>query len=57
LEIVKALIAKGADMNALTNDGASALGWARRKNHPAIVTFLQRRGAVDDGDEEEEEDE
>jgi ankyrin repeat protein len=54
LEIVKALIAKGADMNALTNDGASALGWARRRNHTNIVTFLQSRGAVDDGDEEEE---
>jgi ankyrin repeat protein len=49
LEIVKALIAKGADMNALSNTGASALGVARRKNHTAIVKYLQRRGAVDDG--------
>ena len=49
LEIVKALIAKGADMNALTNDGRSALGWARRKNHTKIVTFLSSRRAVDDG--------
>jgi hypothetical protein len=52
-------------MNTLSNAGRSTLGVARRKNHPAIVTFLQSRGAVDDGmddddddddDDEEEED-
>jgi ankyrin repeat protein len=49
LEIVKALIAKGADMNARTNDGASALGVARRYNKPEVVEFLRSLGAVDDG--------
>jgi ankyrin repeat protein len=47
LEVVKFLIAKGADMNALANDGTSALGWARRKNHPDVVTFLRSLGAID----------
>jgi ankyrin repeat protein len=49
LEIVKALIAKGADMNGRMNNGESALGYARRRNHPAIVDFLRTRGAIDDG--------
>jgi ankyrin repeat protein len=49
LEIVKALIAAGADMNALENYGRSALGIARRKNHTKIVDFLRNRGAIDDG--------
>ena len=44
LEIIKALIAKGADMNARTNDGKSALGAARRNNHNDIVEFLRSRG-------------
>jgi len=48
LEIVKALIAKGAFMNALSNTGQSALGLARRKNCTATVTYLRSLGAVDD---------
>ena len=47
-------------MNALANDGTSVLGWARRKNHPEVVTFLLSLGAIDrDGlivqEEEDEE--
>jgi ankyrin repeat protein len=57
LKIVKALIARHVDMNALTNDGQTALGIARRKKHPSIISYLQSLGAIDDGivDEEEEE--
>jgi hypothetical protein len=39
-------------MNALTNGGQSALGKARRRNHPAIVELLRTRGAIDDEEEE-----
>jgi len=49
LEIVKALIARHVVMNAFTNDGETALGIARRKKHPSIVSYLQSLGAVDDG--------
>ena len=43
-------------MNALTNAGESALGDARRYNHPEVLEFLRSLGAVDDGiaDDEEE---
>jgi ankyrin repeat protein len=47
LEVVEFLIAKGVDMNALANDGTSVLGWARRKHHPGVVTFLRSLGAID----------
>ena len=42
--IIKDLIAKGADMNAHTNDGESALGWARRYNKLEVVAFLHNLG-------------
>jgi len=42
-------------MNALTNNGESALGYARRENHPAIADFLRTQGAVDDGIDENNE--
>jgi ankyrin repeat protein len=48
LEIVKALIARHVDMNAVTNDGQTALGVARRKKYPSIVSYLQSLGAIDD---------
>jgi hypothetical protein len=37
------------------NDGQSALGFARRENHPTIVDFLRTRGAIDDEIDDEEE--
>jgi hypothetical protein len=49
LVIVKALIARHVDMNALTNNGRTALGCARRKKHPTIISYLQSLGAIDDG--------
>jgi ankyrin repeat protein len=47
-EIVKSLIAKGADMKALTSVGRSALSLARRGNFNNVVEFLRSLGAVDD---------
>jgi ankyrin repeat protein len=49
LKIVMALIAKGADMNILTNEGTSALGEARHNYHHGVDAFLRSLGAVDDG--------
>ena len=49
LEIIKALILKGADKNALSNADQSALGIARRYNHPEVFAFLSSLGAVDNG--------
>jgi hypothetical protein len=53
------------DINARENNGRTALSWAR--GSPAIITFLQENGGIDDGleedddflfdEEEEEEDE
>jgi ankyrin repeat protein len=42
-EVVKFLLEKGADPNARKNDGASALGFA--KKYPAIVELLKNAGA------------
>jgi ankyrin repeat protein len=42
-EVVKFLLEKGADPNARKNDGAAAIGFA--KKYPAIVEMLKAAGA------------
>ncbi|KAL7032252.1 hypothetical protein ACKWTF_007263 [Chironomus riparius] len=45
LEIVKLLIAKGADVNAKKQGGHSSLQYAVSKNHKGIVQYLIEKGA------------
>ena len=44
-EIVKALIAKGADLNSRDKDGWTALDFAQGNNHPKVVELLISKGA------------
>jgi ankyrin repeat protein len=46
-ELVKLLLARGADVNAATAGGESALVLAREKGFRAIVEMLRRAGAVE----------
>jgi hypothetical protein len=42
LDIVQAFLAKGADMNAKTEKGSTALDFASRNGHTAVVEVLRR---------------
>jgi iron complex outermembrane receptor protein len=44
-DIVRILLAKGGDVNAKTQKGDTALGWAAQKGHTAIVQLLKKAGA------------
>ena len=41
-EVVELLIAKGADVNAKPEDGATPLDWAKR--HPETAALLRKHG-------------
>jgi uncharacterized protein len=41
LDILKLLLAQGADLKATSNDGKSALSIATERNHSAVVEFLK----------------
>ncbi len=43
--VVKALLARGADVNAANDHGATALSYARRSGATALVDYLQKEGA------------
>ena len=45
IEIVKMLLSAGADVNAETVDGWTALMWARKRNNRAIIDLLKQAGA------------
>jgi ankyrin repeat protein len=45
VELVQALLDRGADINAKTNLGATALRLAAAQHHRAIVQLLRARGA------------
>jgi ankyrin repeat protein len=46
LEMVRLLLDKGADVNAIDQDGVSALMEASSRGNTEIVQLLQNRGAV-----------
>lgn len=53
LDVVKYLIENGADVNATTKGGESALWWAKQihdEDHP-VIEFLESLGAVEAGPE------
>jgi hypothetical protein len=45
LAVVKVLVKHGVDINAKTNKGITLLSLAEKKNHVAIVDFLESKGA------------
>jgi ankyrin repeat protein len=46
IEVVQALIAAGADVNEVANNGITALMLASAKNAPALVKALLDAGAL-----------
>jgi ankyrin repeat protein len=46
LETVKVAVELGADLNATTTDGRTALDSARAQKYDAVASFLQERGAT-----------
>ena len=46
-DVVQALLAKGADVNAETNDGQTALDAAKAGGRPAVRALLAKAGAKD----------
>ena len=45
------LVSMGADLNAKTDVGGTALWLARKYNTADVVDFLEEIGALDEGDE------
>jgi ankyrin repeat protein len=46
LETVKVAVELGADINAATTDGRTALDSARAQKYDAVAAFLEARGAA-----------
>lgn len=44
-DLVRLLIAHGAEVNVQSTDGKTALDWAREKGHDDVVAVLRERGA------------
>jgi len=44
-EVVRFLIAKGADLAAKDSRGRTTLDWARQRGHTEIVELLKKHGA------------
>lgn len=45
VDVVQALLDKGADVNLKARDGATALSWASKKGNTATVALLKKAGA------------
>ncbi|HEU4858508.1 MAG TPA: ankyrin repeat domain-containing protein [Chitinophagaceae bacterium] len=45
VEVIQALLEKGADVNIKAKDGATALSWASKKGNTATVALLKKVGA------------
>ncbi len=45
MEMVKLLLAHGADVNARANDGKTALAFAAARNHHDVLELLKSYGA------------
>jgi len=43
--VARLLIASGADVNAIDNQGRTPLWWAKHKGHKEIVELLRKHGA------------
>lgn len=48
--VLKTLLDRGVDVNAVNDEGESALTWARRRGHPELIDVLRKSGAPDPGD-------
>ncbi len=46
LACAQALVAKGADVNALDSDGSSALDYASKREDTELIAFLEKQGAL-----------
>ena len=46
-DAVRYLIAHGADIHRRDDNRRTALHWAKRENHPYIVTILEQAGATE----------
>jgi ankyrin repeat protein len=44
-EMAEWLIARGADINAKTNEGKTALQYAKSNNHKDVADLLRKHGA------------
>ena len=44
-QVIKALLAAGADVNAKDGNGDSVLDWARKVGSPATIRMLEAAGA------------
>jgi ankyrin repeat protein len=45
VRVVKLLVERGSDVNAVSSAGETVLDWALKFNEPAIVTLLEKAGA------------
>lgn len=45
-DVVEFLILNGADVNAVSGGGKTALFWAKYNNHNELVTLLKKHGAM-----------
>lgn len=50
LEVLKYLVDKGSDINAMTKDGGSVLWWAKNSldGKDSVITYLEELGAKDE---------
>ena len=47
LDVIRMLLARGADVHAKTTAGETALDWARKIGSPEVIASLRRAGAVE----------
>ena len=45
VEIIRALLEKGAEVNVKADDGSTALSWALKKGNTGTVALLKKAGA------------
>jgi ankyrin repeat protein len=45
VEVIQAMLDKGADINIIAKDGSTALSWALKKGNTGTVALLKKAGA------------